>query len=257
MKIFHVFKMLFIVGSILSSQPSFGKDLVVGVFDMAPFFIIDDSSPDDLKIGGIDAEIINEIAARLKVNVRYEVCPWPRCLQWMESGELDIMTYLSKKPEREKFMLYIEPSYLPKTYNTFYVTKDNGQLVQDYEDLYKFKHVGVVNKAVYFSRFDNDSEITKYKVHNNIIQLNMLKENHLEIIIGQEIAYDYLILTKGFKDHIEKAAYKYEHNKPDTFMAISKKSPFAIQIKQFNQIMKELVEEGIVADIKRRFLLTK
>ncbi len=253
MKLSPFLKTLLIIGVILNSQTSWSKDLVVAAFSMPPFYMLNDPSVEQLNVKGIHVEIIKEIATRLKVNVKYEECPWARCLDWMEHGKLDLMPYLLKKPDREKYMLYIDPPYLPKTYNTFYLSKGKGHLVRRYEDLYQFEEIAVVIKAKYFPRFDNDSKIEKYTLPNTIHQLRMLKKRNIAIIIGQEIAYDYLILTKGFENYMEKAKYKYGHSKP-AFFAISKKSLFAKQIHQFNQIMKELVEKGTIEDIKNRFL---
>ncbi len=250
----NVFSMiLLIIGIILNPQTSRSKDLVVAAFNIPPFYMLNDPSVEKIHVEGIHVEIIKEIAARLKVNVEYEECGWARCLDWMEQGKLDLMPYLLKKPDREKYMLYIDPPYFQTTYNTFYLNKGKGHLVKKYEDLYQFEEIGVVNQARYFPRFDNDSKLKKYKVTSSIHQLRMLKERHIKIIIGQQLAYDYLISKQGFSNYTEKAHYKYKKSNPG-FMAISKKSPFAKQIHQFNRVMKELVTEGVIEDIKKQFL---
>ncbi len=63
---------------------------------------------------------------------------------------------------------------------------------------------------------------------------------------------DYQILINGFSTQIDKAPYKFERLK-STDIAISKKSSFAKQIQVFNQTMEELVTNGTIENVKKRF----
>ena len=206
------------------------------------------------RVSGINVEIVETIASRLDLTVDYVPCPWKRCLKMMENGSGDAMTSLLKRPEREVYMVYIEPPYKTRSTKAFYVANGKAKLIQKYADLYPLE-IGTTSGAKYFEPFDNDPKINKAVVTTDLQNLRKLSLGRLDAFIGTESNIDYLIWKEGFQGTVEKAHFKYD-GRVEVYMAISRKSPYAGQVTQFNQAMRQAVEEGTIDAIIRSYFKT-
>ncbi|MCP3922875.1 MAG: amino acid ABC transporter substrate-binding protein [Desulfobacterales bacterium] len=224
-----------------------GKELVVAFDHWPPRRIVTKTS-----FSGIDAEIIQNIAAHLKLEVRFVECPWARCLYMLELGQVDIISGLLKSPEREKYIHYINPPYLKKSTKVFYLPKGKGHLIKKYEDLYKLSDIGVAISTKYFPRFDADSRISKYKVANEVHLLRMLSLKRLPAIIGTERIMDYMIHTEGFSNRFQKAPFRYDKENL-VYFGISKKSFFSKQLLTFEKLIQEMIENKEIDKIVKKY----
>lgn len=153
--IFLIFIFLFLV-----SLPSLSAKELHFVNEHWPPYIIMDGAN---KARGIDVEIITEIANRLGASLEITNCDWLYCLRMIKNGRADIISSALKNPEREQYMYYIEPPYIVKSTKLFYLRKGQAHKIQKYEDLYQL-NIGVLKGSLYFSPFDNDSNIQKVEV---------------------------------------------------------------------------------------------
>lgn len=228
---------------VFCSYPTQANELVVAISHIPPWSIIEQES-----FHGVNVEILNEFADRFNLTIKYVVCPWKRCLKMMESGKVDIMGTLLKRPERERYMLYIEPPYKRTSTKVFYLKEGRGHLIKEYKDLYGLT-IGVFRGAKYFSAFDNDSKLIKHEVTEPLQLLRMLEKGRLDAIIADQLPMDYRLLThKAFKGMFEKAPYVHE-SRGAVYMAISKNSNYAKRLPDFNKAMKQLVNNGTVEKI--------
>lgn len=195
---------------------------------------------------GIDIEIMKLIASHLDIEIKIEEYPWKRCLAMLKSGEADICGTVAKKPEREKYLHYIEPSYYRDS-RAFYVNKDNSNRLLDYNDLYNLK-IGVVSGYKYFPRFDEDSNLMKTRVTSGIQLLKMLESRRIDTFISPEIPADYLITSEGYNNKFTKAPFRYSSGSPG-YIVISKKSHLSGYLPQMNLLMKQLVADGKIKAI--------
>jgi len=223
-----------------------GRELVLLVEHFPPWTVV---TPEG--IGGINVEIVEEIASRLNIEVTCLECPWKRCLKMMQTGAGDAMTSLLRRPEREEYMAFIEPPYKNKSSKVFYLARGQAGLIGKYEDLYSLE-VGVTLGAKYFEPFDSDTNIKKRPVKTDSQNIKKLALGRLDALIGTESNIDYLILEMGVQERFEKAPYRYDQN-VEVYMGISRKSPFAAQVARFNTVMKELVGSGTVDAIIRSY----
>ena len=58
---------------------------------------------------GIDLEIARQLCQCLSLRLVIKPAPLARALDMMKNGQVDIMTFLLKTPEREQFITYIDP----------------------------------------------------------------------------------------------------------------------------------------------------
>ncbi len=233
---------------VFSQQISEGKDLHFVNEHWPPYIIVDAAG----HVGGIDLEILREIAKQLKVELKISVCDWVYCLKMIENGRADIISAALKRSDREKYMHYIEPPYLLKSTKIFYLQSGKGHLIQKYEDIYNLT-VGVLKGSAYFSPFDDDHKINKIEALKTEQLLLMLKAGRLDAVIGTELVTDQLILSRKYLGLFEKSVYRYEKETPFHF-GISKKSPFAEYLPQLNKIMASLVREGKVQSIIKKYI---
>ena len=233
---------------LLLSSPLFAykpAEIIVGTDSWPPFRIHSDKSLD-----GLDFDLWEEIERRLNIKIIFRKYPWSRILHNLKSGELDAMSGLAKRKERELYMTYTTPSYFTCS-TVFYMKKGEGHLVQKYEDLYKYPIAYVANSA-YFNKFDNDSALNKHAIPSEIQLIKMLGKGRVKVIIGTDCQADYQIAKLGFSNEFEKAMFKPDNN-VDLYIAISKKSHFIKELNRVNETIKQIVEEGRIKEISHKY----
>jgi len=239
---------LSLITLLISSQISSGNELIYGSSDWPPWVI---ESEGEIK-NGIDVEIAKEIASNLNVKLKIIKCPWARCLIMLENGQIDITGSTLKTSDREKYLHYINPPYILQNSWVFYLPKGQGRLIQKHEDLYKFKYVGVVRGNKYVSLFDTDSKINTYPVTQEIQLLKMLDLGRVQTFISQETMGDYLIKNEGFQGMFDKADFRYSVESP-VYFVLSKKSVYANQVSEFNQIMTQMQKAHQITAIIEKY----
>lgn len=202
--------------------------------------------------GGIDIELLKLVADRMDLELDIETYPWKRGLRMLETGEVDVVTSLLRRPDREKFAHFIEPPYVRQTNKAFYVLKGNERLVTRYENLANLR-VGTFVGLKYFERFDNDQSLNKVPAREVDQIFDQLLQGRVETLIYTEAAGDFRLRQMGLEDEIVKAAYVYK--KPqDVYFALSRKSMLAQRLDEFSRVLGDLVSEGAVERIKAQVL---
>jgi polar amino acid transport system substrate-binding protein len=195
---------------------------------------------------GVDVQFITTLISTYNksfgenITIDYRGYPWKRCLEMMRSGKADLISGVFKRPEREAYMVFIEPPYKTQSVKAFYIRKDDKISIRKYEDLYQLK-IGAQAGVKYFERFDDDPNIQKQEAGNDLSNFRKLELGRIDAVISTETQADYLIASQGFKDKFKKATYKYTANLP-VYFAISKKSAYAKKAAQFSEIVQQLVD---------------
>jgi len=211
-----------------------------------------------LRFGFIDSDtnfpefaIVKLAAKKLNWKVGIWECPsWKRCLLMIESGDLDMIGWLFKTPEREFFMYYIEPSYFTERM-VLYFLKGKGSDVREYKDLTGLT-IGVMIGAKYFEPFDSDATLDKFETPGVADQdLKMLKAGRIDALIAEEGAWDQYIKDSEFNGKFEKAPYSVDAG--NDYFVISKKSPYAKDRFKFGEVLKQLIDSGKVKEIFNKY----
>jgi polar amino acid transport system substrate-binding protein len=219
------------------------KILRYAVFPAPPYMI--GAGNEDTEMSGIDVDIAQEIAGRLKLQLNFIKCTWDRCLELMKNGEADLLSSAYKKPEREDYMLYFDSPYLDRLPIAFYSLKEKAYSIKKYEDIYQFERVGVLKGASYFERFDKDGLVKKFEVPSQDQLFPMLLAGRLDLMAGYLPTENYWIQVSGLSDKIERSDFEFAEQAL-VYMTISKKSPFAGRFQEFNQINQDLLKEGFI-----------
>ena len=174
----------------------------------------------------------------------------------MEGSErLHVISSAYKKPEREKFLAYFEKPYLDTLPIAFYYRSNHQISIDRYEDLYKFKGIGVLKGASYFERFDKDTQLSKYEVTSQDQLFPMTHHGRIDVMAGYVPTENYRLFVEGYQGKISKSNYEYRGGDP-VYMAMSKKSRWAKRFDEFNRINTELMKNGFIGKIVERYYST-
>jgi polar amino acid transport system substrate-binding protein len=235
-------------GSHTVAKPNGGGKgkLIWGFSEYAPFKI----KQEDGTYSGIDVYILEEIASQLGLELEIVECPFKRCLKYIETGRVDVMTALGLRPEREVFVDYVYPPYYSKNAKAFYTKKGSSVHIKKYEDIYDYR-IGVKNGVRYFPRFDTDPKIVKESVNTVPINMSKLVEGRVDAIINTEIQMDYLIIKHDFVGKFNKAPYAVEKGRD--FIGVSKKTKHPGIKEKIEKIVLKMVVSGAVDVIINKF----
>jgi polar amino acid transport system substrate-binding protein len=204
------------------------------------------------KPSGKDIEFIDMLAARLGLTVEYVHYPFKRGLKMMESGEIDLMSSVLRTPEREAYMHFLDPPYKSGACIAFFVLKESEHTIASHEDLVGLR-VGTTLGSLYYPQFDKDTRIAKYPVNSADLNIKMLLADRIDVFAVSESAGDYRVAALGLEGVVVKAPHAYRMTQ-GVHMALSRHSPHAARLEEFNRAMAELVAEGALGRAKERLL---
>jgi polar amino acid transport system substrate-binding protein len=188
------------------------EKLRVGMVNWPPAKIVENG-----RFGGVDVLMLEELAQRAGIVVEYTECPWRRCLVMLEAGDVDLISSITKSPERERYLQFIEPPYR-NGYDIFFYTR--GADLTRYEDLQGLA-IGLIRGGAYFERLDQDRGLAKVAVTREDQLIEMLSRGRLEVIVGVGWNLDYLIQRRELSKIIRKTSLVVPTVAP-TYVAISR-----------------------------------
>jgi len=227
-------------------------DMVIPMDPWPPWKLVDPHTW-EVDPRGIDNRLIDALLLAYSrdfdpdIRANYRGYPWKRCLDMMEKGEADLISGVLKSPEREQYLLFLEPPYKTRSAKVFYLRKGEGQRVQGYEDLYDLR-IGIQAGVRYFEPFDDDPRLRKEEAGDDLSNLRKLQYGRVDAVISTETQADYLIATQGLNDEFDKASYRYDYDLP-VYFALSRQSSYVRYYSQLSSTVADLAEEGVFEDI--------
>ncbi len=247
MKYFNRLTLIFFITSTFFCHITSADNIIkIAASDFPPYTIVSGEN-----ITGIDILLVNKLAQKIGLSIEYVKCPWKRCLKLMEHGGIDMLTGVYKRPEREEYMLFIEPHYTEAT-DTFYIATNNPLQIEHYDDL-KDIFIGLERGIKIFEPFDSDSSLNKHEVNKLEQAIKMTRLGRLDTFVGATIHTDYLLLQKNYQTKFKRA--KLVITGPDTYayFTLSKLSSYQSRIHEFNHTLKSLKQSGEIENILKLF----
>jgi len=229
---------IFFIGPDLMAE----KKLRVGVSPLPPWKMEIEG-----KLEGPEIEILKAIGKKLNMEVSFQVIPFKRALHSMKKGDLDIMSGLLKRSEREKYIHFIEPPYKTKSNKVFYIAKERSVKILKYHDLYNHT-IGIKLGVHYFPQFDLDTKLKKEAVADNIQNLHKLVLGHIDTTIITDSEGDYLIKKLGYEGKVKKVKFGY-YKKNFVYFGVSKTSTLSSRLKEIELIIQKMTESGEIDKI--------
>ena len=206
---------------------------------------------DDGHLSGIDIDILEHLTTRLQLQLVTKGCGWKRCLKHMKVGESDVMTGLYKTPEREKYMKFIAPPYRVAQGTCFYLSRARAIEINSYQDLHNLT-IGAVKKVVYFDLFENDNSIKKHYSTTDEKLFRLLQGQRIDSLIMACTTGDIIIKRLGLNTKVKRANYIHRAIRP-VYLAISKQSPLLARDKEISQILKRMLDKGVIKQIMSNY----
>ncbi|WP_432735278.1 substrate-binding periplasmic protein [Maridesulfovibrio sp. FT414] len=228
---------------------SAAQEVIIPINHFPPWKITDGD-----RIDGINIILTRKLLDKVDLTPEFVARPWNRGLSMMKKGQADMMNGILKRPEREEYMIYIDPPYKSYSTKAFYVLKGRSLLIRKYEDL-KGLSIGTTLGSKFFHRFDEDTSLIKDAVKDNVLNIKKLLVGRIDTFIATETVADYMIKQQGAQDQIEKAEFIYSSPNP-VYFTVSRKSPLAEKVPELSAALRELVESGEVDTIIKEFINT-
>jgi len=159
----------------------------------------------DAQLTGLHIDLIREVTGKIGRQAHFVTLPWKRCLQYMEKGKVDALSYMYKTPEREAYTHYLEGNILSSSKIGFIINEDRKDEIRfngNLQDLapYSFGLERGFNYGVRFEqadlpykmKFDSIEEITNQLIlrrldiglyFNDVYHYRRLNDGHFKKIL--------------------------------------------------------------------------
>ncbi len=247
MKIVCLFCIIFILSA---HTGRCSEDVVkVGFTYFPPWMILDKG-----EYKGFDCDLLRSVFAHMGLRVEFITDTLAHNLEKMKSGELDVVSSLLFRNERNEYIRYVSPPYKTKSTETFYVRKGSGIKIDSYSDLSGLS-VGVGRSAKYFPKFDLDDSIVKVFYSTAIDSFQGLADGEVQAVIGTELVGKYFIDKLGFNSQLEECSFKYEPKLMPVYIGISRKSPLVQKADEIGAVIRYLQKSGELGRIAKKNLV--
>lgn len=252
MQIEHRFLILSCLAILLCNFPAAAfssEEKIIAVTEVWPPFRID--TPDaEYGLTGIDVDLLKKLENEYGLEIEIQRHPFARCLQMIKTGEADVVTGIAHTEERAEYIHYVPTSYY-SVGPVFYTQKGRGNLIKNYNDLYKFK-VGYSLHSAYFEPFNSDTKIPKVGVSTEKQLVNMMVLGRLDTIIGTNPNLAYDIKKYGVSDKVEQTQYLPEQQTA-IFFGLSRKKNNTKLFQQINNYLQKITETGEIQLIIEKY----
>lgn len=251
----HMFIVILVL-SLVTPNSAFGKALLfLGDDNFPPFSFTDDNG----SFRGIDVDMLTEISNRLQLDIKIDLVPWKRLLQYTKAGKCDGSFALFKTPNREEYAIFIEPFH----YSNFTIfSKKGGDFkYEGFEDLYgkTFGNDAGFDLGARFKQAIINDKIILRESYSRLNNVQKVVAGRLDGFIGNS-----LLVRYDFTRDKTLAAYRdqfIEHKKPviekrGAYLVLSKASGIEnkqLLAKNLRQVIVDIFEDGTYDKIVRKY----
>jgi len=196
-------------------------------------------------------DILEEAAKSLGYRVEWRLAPFPRSLNDLRVGRIDIIPRTVRNDDREGFVNFLGPIGHQDKDILFLVRKGKEHSIRRYEDLGRLT-IGVKLKTAYFERFDHDSTLAKEPASDDFNLARMFMGRRFDTVaVLDKAAMESALAGLTFDDYAY-ADYRFEQ-KIGNFYGMSKASPNAELFSRLDATLDEMMASGRVAEIYLQF----
>jgi len=196
-------------------------------------------------------DILEEAAKSPGYGVEWRVAPFPRSLNNLRQGQIDIIPRTIRNDDREAFINFLGPIGYQDKDIVFLVRKGKESSIGQYKDLEKLT-IGAKLKTAYFKRFDHDTTLDKEMATDDFKLARMFIGDRFDtVVVLDKAAMESALAGLKFDDY-RYADYRFEQ-KVGNFYGMSKTSPNAGLFSPLDAKLDEMMTSGRVAEIYARF----
>lgn len=199
----------------------------------------------------LDHAIVEALAVKMGATLTISESPFARRLSSLSRGKIDITAGLSKTPERERTIYFLEPPYKRFDTKHFILRRTDPRPLLVYDDLYQFR-IGVSIKSLYFPRFDQDAAIVRVQVPGNIDCIQLLMASRLDICIESAIGAEMVERDPSFNERLRLAPYQVVEPNP-LYIGISRHSALMQKVPELEKALAQMLASGEMDAVIARF----
>ncbi len=203
---------------------------------------------------GQSVALLQRLAEKSGCQLRYVNSPWLRSLQQLKSGELSVVSQMSKTKSREQDVVFIGPHHTER----IWLIGDPKQLppIQSMQQLagqLDYGRIAELNGAYYGEEFDQLKQQPAFARQLVVIsgiqdKLALLRAKRVNAILEDESVLDYW-QHKGYQDanNYQKLLLVYQS---PVYFGFSKKALTAAQLDSLQQAWQQMEQSGEVSRIQ-------
>ncbi len=218
----------------------------------APYRVVVNHAPpyriiENGNFSGIYIDILKAAASEAEMELEFINVPFKRALIYMQTGKADIMLGPNRTLEREGFMDYIDAVPFPRENKAFFVAKPEDN-IYSYTDLYG-KTVEVLEGAVYFDRFDQDSDIIRWKTRDYKLAMQKVAIGRSDVVIIPERQGD--LLNRQLELKLLKSDFKVKGKL--SYITVSRLTWDKNLVERLTKVMLIIEKKNIPEKILRQY----
>lgn len=184
---------------------------------------------------GIAYEYDQKISAYTGWTYEYVEDSWPNLLKMLERGEIDLLSDVSYKPEREDYILYPDLPMGTESYY-IYISADNREIEADDPDSFNGKKIGVNSDSMQETFLREWIEKNNLKLE--VVEVNLDEDTSMEMVENGELDGYATILTYDSGYNVVTAA---RIGGSDYYYVVNKKRPDLLA--ELNAALAEIQDE--------------
>lgn len=200
------------------------------------------------KLTGVHVEIVEAVASRMGLSVKWVELPWARAQKCTQLGECDAITYISPNKERLAWGIFLPDNALSQVEMWLMVHKDSVNQNAFHGNVSEFLAGRTLLSVIGYNYGPEIARVDKYEVKDLTTMANMMTAKRYDVAV---INLDDFAALKGREDMVllEPAVWI---NK--SYLAFSSSVPNAVALSQrFQTTLREFRKTREYADIMQRY----
>ncbi|SDL64104.1 polar amino acid transport system substrate-binding protein [Maridesulfovibrio ferrireducens] len=221
--------------------------VTVGFASFPPWMILDEG-----KFEGFDCDLVRGVFKHMGLKVKFVSVSFDSSLDQLKSGEIDVLTSMLFRNERNDYIRYVSPPYKTKSIKSFYVKKGAENKINRYIDLVGLR-VGVKKGAKYFPTFDLDDRVVRVFYGTTAEVFEGLVKGEVQVVISTDSVGNYFIKNMGLDSYVEECGFKYKPKLMPVYIGVSRKSPLAERADEIGAVIRYLQNSGEIERLAKKY----
>lgn len=215
--------------------------LKIGAVSYPPYYYFEDG-----EFRGDFAEIAIEAFTRMGIKFEIKEYPWPRMLEMLKVGELDVLLDVYITEERLEYLDFSKEKFISYNEIFFKLADSDIEFSGDFSELSEYK-IGTVEGFYYGDSFEkavNDGIVNVEYVSSFDQNVFKLINKRTDLIISVATVGEKIIEELGYSDVIEPMEPFV--NSADSYFAFSKSNNLKEVRDNLDEIIRQMYEDGTI-----------
>jgi polar amino acid transport system substrate-binding protein len=206
------------------------------------------------EVAGISVDLIREMGRRLGKTVDVDILPWARALSESREGRADIILNVVLTPERQQYLDYI-PTPVTTEEAVFIVTKDSPLHFDGRLEPLRGRVVGAGRGFRFGDPVDRAfaTGLLLREDHDSVeVMLRKLLLGRLDVMVVDRTLGVYEMHLLGMAGQFRVLQPAMTH--VPSYFAVSRSGKAAGLARQFDKVLKQMIEDGSFARIRAKYV---